>query len=714
MRVLLAAFAALIVSAAASLPAGAYTVRADHPRLLLNEEMLPMLRQRCTTTHAAIFTRMKALVDRRISEGRKDVRYLDDYAFVYLMTQQTSYADWAVSSLLQAAANHQETDGEGSAPGRLSATALAYDWLYDYMTPAQRTTVGNAFVWALENTMPLVGDRQPWLPVDEYYFYALAVYGDGIADATAAQGFDNSYRRYTTRYVPAMDEVVTGGCIDGYGGVRTEIMFVYAWNLKIALGEDWTHACSFLRNSGDYWLFRLRADSYFMRNPGKHNLAQSNRPVLFSYLASEYDNPYWQAQANRFVADTSAWDELLAYQLILWWDPGAPTDPNPPYLSYHDTGSGMTYMRSGWNFANGSRDVTVGFFNGPDLVHNFTQNHFQITRGKDELILDSGKRFSDEDLHYLPFYTHAIAHNTVTIDNPSHGNWGSFTTHDGHTYTISYNGKQDESDEQEGLRRYPRAEGVYGYRGEITDFRDDGDRVYVRGDATYAYRSVSNRVIRDFVYVRPDVFVIRDIVHRNNANWKTRTVWHVVERPVVTGNWTTLRGNWATGGVFENATTRSALVTRGNSQVEIFCLKPDANGGSMRLIGGGNAQGKPWKQDWAPQYPLTYDPSTSYEFWLDDKNWVSCSQYCQQSDIDGRNSTPLGDDAGDWRMEFEAPAGSTNLEFVTALRVAEIGTSPTPVTFNETDSGCSVQVIRAPGDTVKVAFLKDGESSGAY
>jgi hypothetical protein len=46
----------LVLLAVLLLPAlaHAYVVRPDHPRLLLTEEMLPMLRGRCQTTHADI------------------------------------------------------------------------------------------------------------------------------------------------------------------------------------------------------------------------------------------------------------------------------------------------------------------------------------------------------------------------------------------------------------------------------------------------------------------------------------------------------------------------------------------------------------------------------------------------------------------------------------------------------------------------------------
>ncbi|MDM7915517.1 MAG: hypothetical protein QUU85_09685, partial [Candidatus Eisenbacteria bacterium] len=90
----------------------AYTVRTSHPRLLLTPELLPVLRQRCQTTHRAMFMKLRDLVDRRMDEGRKDARYVDDFAFVWLMTQDTRYRDYAIQATIWNAQNGNETDWE--------------------------------------------------------------------------------------------------------------------------------------------------------------------------------------------------------------------------------------------------------------------------------------------------------------------------------------------------------------------------------------------------------------------------------------------------------------------------------------------------------------------------------------------------------------------------------------------------------------------------
>ncbi len=695
----------LVALGAAVQPSAAYTVRSTHPRLFLTSEQLPGLRQRCTTTHAAIFAPLKNLADQRMQEGRKDARYLTVFTFTWLMTQQTVYRDYAITAALDCAAHGSETVGEGSALGRLSSLALAYDWLYNDMTPAQRAAIANAFVPGVRDSKPVYGERYAWLPIDDYYFYALAIYGDGYANADAAAGFDISYRSFTERFVPSLDEVGTYGSVDGYGGVRTTFMWTVAEIYRSALGEDWPNRSEFIRNSGQFWMSRLRGDLRLTRNPGKWNMSDSSKPLLFSYFATVFNNPYWQSLANTFVARTDTWDALDAWPLIVWYNPSLPANAVPDTLSYHCTGSGMTYMRNNWDFSAGSTTVHAGFYNGPDLVQSFTQNHFVIARGQDNLLIDSGAYHSDLDDHYWPYYVRTIAHNAVLIDDPTES-LGNYMNYREIVRTIPDEGEQIRSDMDEGRIRWPLSGGCYGFRGEITNFRDAGDYVYVRGDATAAYRTKASRVVREFVYVRPDIFVVRDLVTRNQAAYKTKAVFHMIDRPEAAGPFTVIRGDLGTGGIFQSADTREAMIRRGDSQCEIIFVTPPAGTGVFRIVGGGNASGQPWKQTWDSGEPLTYSTSSSYEFWVDDRNWPPCGQYCGQSNIDGRNTDEISNEAGDWRVEIEAPTSETDVTFLTVMRVGARGGAPVNVRHLETDTGDAVAIARAPGDTVVVGFRK--------
>lgn len=695
-------FAALVAPGIAD----AYTVRSDHPRILFTEQDLPLLRQRCQTTHASIYEELRTWVDGQKRMGMKNASFCEDYAFLALMSQDPEFEEWAIQVALYNAKRGTEVGGEGSGVGRLSSVVLAYDWLYDLMTPAQRDTIARAFAPYVRDGKPNYQSGAAWLPHDTYYGYALAVFGEGVADADAVAGLDISYRRFTERYVPALGEVGTNGSVDGYAGVRTEMMFIMAEGFRSALGEDWANQSAFVHNSGAYWMHRLRGDERFIRVPGKWNMSNTSPARYFSFFAGRFHDPAWQWLADRYVADNSQWDVQVAWHLILWYDPTVTASWPPASLSYHCTGSGMTFMRDTWDLGPSSRAIHAGFFCGPDLVTTRSQSHFVIARGADNLLIDSGSYQHDLDDHYYPYYTKAIAHNTVLVFQPGE-DFGDYTNYYNQTFPMPNDGGQQRSDRDLGCVKYPEAECTYGYRGEIDRFTDSGEYLYARSDATAAYSaSKVTKVVREFVYVRPNIFVIRDLVRRTNAAYKTKAVFHMIDRPTVDGTFSVVEGNLSTGGVFESAAARKVTIARGQSQARIRFMKPDGTGGLLRLVGGGNASGQAWKQNWNPTDTNTYDASSSYEFWADGRNWISCGQYCNQQEIDGRNTNTPSNEAGDWRVEIEVPPAGTDVSLITFIKVGPLNDPELPARLISTPTAEGVAITRAPGDTVVVVFQR--------
>ncbi len=684
---------------------GAYTVRPEHPRLLLTPQRVPLLRARAQTTHADILGRLRDWADNQIRMGMKNCSFCDDYAFLYLMTQDPAHRDWAIEATLYNAKRNTEVGGEGSALGRVSSIVLAYDWLYNDLTPAQRDTIERAFVPYVRDHKPTYNGAAAWLPYDVYYSYALAICGEGVADADAAEGLDISYRRYTERFLPALNEVGTGGGVDGYGGERTQIMYVMAEMFRSALNEDWTAQSSFIQNSGEFWMHRLRGDLRLLRVPGKYNLANTNMTEYYAYFAGTFRNPNWQALANRYREDPEAWDPTSAWQLILWYDPSIPSDWPPAALSYRCTGSGMVFMRDTWDVGPASRAIHSGFFCGPDLVRTRAQGHFVIARGADNLLIDSGTYQHDVDNHYMPYYIRAIAHNTLLVVEPLE-DFGTFTNYYNETFDIPNDGGQQESDRDLGCVKYPAAECTYGYRGEIDRFVDNGDYLYARSDMSASYSTTkATRVTREFVYVRPDIFVIRDLVRRRSPAYKTKAVFHMVDRPTVNGTFSVVHGNLSTGGVFECAPAREALVARGTSQARIRFMKPDAGAGLLRMVGGANSSGRAWRQSWDAIDTNTFDASSSYEFWVQDRNWISCGLLCSEGEIATRNDSPANE-SGDWRIEIEAASTGTDVSFVTFIKVGPRNEPQLPARLIDTPTAEGVAITRAPGDTLVVAFQR--------
>jgi len=106
----------------------------------------------------------------------------------------------------------------------------------------------------------------------------------------------------------------------------------------------------------------------------------------------------------------------------------------------------------------------------------------------------------------------------------------------------------------------------------------------------------------------------------------------------------------------------------------------------VRLIGGPNAGGTynaGWQQDHDPfadeQEPSdhydTYSPgATSYEFWIDGRNYPPADTDCRVGDVaySARNEPTVGrkaSPAGDWRIEYQAVAASTPVILTTLIHV---------------------------------------------
>jgi hypothetical protein len=110
------------------------------------------------------------------------------------------------------------------------------------------------------------------------------------------------------------------------------------------------------------------------------------------------------------------------------------------------------------------------------------QNSFVLNAAGMPLLLDSGYYDFYNSPHHLGWTKRTIAHNAMTFD----GGLG-----------------QDEPSRLQGTART---------KGEITQFSTSADMDLLVGDATAAYRGQLSKASRGIVYLRPDTFVIFDLL----------------------------------------------------------------------------------------------------------------------------------------------------------------------------------------------------------
>ncbi|MDP3964488.1 MAG: putative Ig domain-containing protein [bacterium] len=690
-------------------------VRLDHPRILINPETLPSIKCRigegntgaCNNPGSTsdLYQEFTDFVDNTIDDDRNgtdsqiDENKVHLYALKYALSGDSSYCDVPVRRMLYDAANTPATFYQGDGPARTYSTALAFDWCYNTISGENRITFANYIVEIMENYFLNSGyhvnDANPWLPHMETIANPLAViFEPGLVDPndTAEASLRDHYDVFRNAFIEGLDQFTCDGAFDGYGGIRYDYMRIGAE--AFLTGTSYTSAFAesdFLRNAGGFWMQKLRSDLNFMKNPGKWNTSHTNLPGYFSLFAMRYDDPYYQWMADYYVENDLYNDGAGLLDLLLWYDPSIPVSPDglDSYPTVRPgTCSGMSYMRSDWDFSEDAQTIQAAFFNGPDMVSSKSQNSFMINRGDDSLAIKSGQRVDDLSLSYQNYYTNSISVNGISIVDPDQ-DFGEDPYHAG--YSKANSGGQVGSDKAAGRLRWPAADGTYGYRGEITRSESSpGEYTYYLGDATQAYGNPANpsdrtdNVTRSFVYLPDDTFVVFDRVQATDPDFAKVYNLHMIDRPLVNGSLTTIEGNWNRGGVFEFANSDLVTIRYGDSALLSRTLLP-ANR-TTRVVGGENCHGENMKESWIPSDDpyyidtLTHSDCTSYEQWIDGRNYTPNSRNLTDDDeprselyseksLLGRNSENPGNESGDWRVEIET-SGQESDTFLHVMQAA--------------------------------------------
>ncbi len=714
-----ALFAAALLAAACTLvltafPARALTVKPGHPRIFFHADSLAAIRARANGPNIEIYRQLRDLADASLpNPGRQNGTYAALYATMYLLSGTQSYGNAAVRIAMSLARHDQEVTGEASGPAAISGVALAYDWAYPLFTAAQRDTIVRKFVTNLGH--PCNASNHPWLYWDLTWSYAYAIAGDaGSNNAFVLSKLQESMDNLADAE-QCLNVLAPNGAIDGYAGTRIFKMMALADCIQ--LGTDYGNPyldSVYLRNSPRFWMARFRPDLKWSRLPGKYNTQESNPSRLFSFFGSRMGDASSQALANALIGSGHWLDDdgvLDSPVLLAFYVPSRaalPLDQAP--LTFWDPGMGFLLCRDGWNMSGTGQDVTLGFFNGPDTQGHKTQNHFFISRGRDNLLIDSGWYKGDIDDHYANYYTRAVAHNTVSIYRAGES-FGTYTNWAGHTRNIANDGGQQNSDLPGGLSRWPTCDGTYGYRGEIRDYEETPEYVHLIGDATPAYNSSKVRkVLRRFVYLRPNWVLVQDQIQLAAPNAPVRALYHSVSRPVPDTPLSVIEGNLGTGGIFRAPNAKEVTIDNGASSARIFVVQAEGGSAEVRIVGGQASNGTAWRQKIEPQDALTYDATRQgYECWIDGTNYPTGGPYLHESDIDSRNIPP--NTAGDWRTEVLVQNAASEVRITTLIQIAPLG-APMPAVISSV-SGDQLSIgVQDGGNEFHIAVCPPGNPCG--
>jgi glycopeptide antibiotics resistance protein len=559
--------------------------------------------------------------------------------------------------------------------------ALAYDWLYDQWTGAQKEALLNKLLDGCEYEIDVIRNQR--LSPYNVYLYnsplqaltacAIAVYGE---NRRAAPIMNFAVDLWKNRVLPVWRQVMgrNGGWHEGgeYVGVGIgQAIYQVPALWRNATGEDVFKSESGIRGFLDFLVYRTRPDGTHMRW-GDVGFVDREVPDRVP-LAIEYRHKaaYSLNGCPRNIEPSSwPWGPLTEASLC---DPQA--IKSLPLEMYFD-GIGMVIARSSWE-----PDATYLTFKAGDNYWSHThldQGAFTLYKGG-ELALDSGfyGPYYGSD-HHMNYTYQTVAHNALTVTDPDDtvpvpakqeprpiandggqrrvgSGWGiepaPLDVNEWHTKREIYHTAT--------IARHHASDGVVAATADLTPAYTN--RHSGRGTFSHRTRRVE-KYWRTIVYDRiNDVMIVFDKITASNADFRKRSLLHLLEKPRKTAYGLTAE-------VFP--TTRPG---QGGGQMEVHVLYPQEP--LVSFVGGKGAH-----------------------FFVNDKNY----------DEDGKIWASMGNrrdlEAGAWRVEIMPSRAQREDLFMMALKPMARGkTNPVHIRRLEEENSASCE-INGIARTLKLSF----------
>ncbi len=611
-----------------------YTLKKEHPRIFCGTPTL--LLKRCQGPAAEDYTVVKERADRALRAGVEYIgnkwaipEDLMNLGLAYLVERARGgdaapYADavvrqWGDGAILR--------NREGCAFGY---HALAYDWIYDALTPEQRVRYGDALgAWLRWFTdVPEITLKaghweynQTWGPVHlnvmhsrdaitQKLFIALAIAGSGSKYEADAKSFlDSWHKRIPAECLPAFNRM--GGVWSesmGHGGYGPVTVIPYAFAAwRSATGID------YFKSAFPAELPRWTAYTMMPHNDRTAWIDDGDGGLPGAFVRA---SPFLRDGLSRFLGDKGRtwiherWQRVAALDASI-----SPTGPETLPLGTHFKGAGHVYVRSAWNDPN----ATWAFFGaGPQLAGHSRddEGHFLISK-KGALVSRAGGQGGNDDDYYSGG---SLIYNLVTIYNPAE----KF--------------RRDRANENDGgLLRGVYLDGPWPReRGHITAFETTAKHSYAAADLTKGYSAAkAKEVTRQFLYLRgaKEYVIVFDRIEAADPAFRRHWFLHVPTEPAsVDGalSWLSL----------PEADGDKQVLSKGRSRAFLHPLLPEKAGVTVR--------GGPGKEAWG--HPLEATAQFNHS-------------------TPGRDKPPICP----WRIEVADPGTGSRTLFLHVLEVTDEG-----------------------------------------
>ena len=552
-------------------------IRNDHPRLFFNTETWPAVRQRALGTERDWYSNIKGRVDRLLTE-RINATESKEFgveaawaAFVFRVTQDVKYLELSKKCLetslsFYEACYEQKKSVNWYSTSRVHAT-LAWDWLFNDLTEAERRTYMSRLVQVINNVIKakpsiyrenISGYTTGFYGVKNcLWFIGCTAFGTGIESELVNEwlvwGHDENMKLLEYRQKACGDD--GGGASPTLGYVFgaypwAEQNFFYTWLSSTSenIAPDFPHGAMLTNYIIWNWIAADPVPLEFGYGDTPHTSNRLPISQLNTHMAN-IRHLYGQASPKaaalaRHIQQTlpnqsysSSW---FIYPFLLTKMDNSP-DPFAPEnlpLARHFDNMGQIFMRSG----TGKNDTYCLFSCGGTLTqhrHYDALNFVIYHRGF--LALDSGTRYKEFDngQHLANYFAQTVAHNCIVIhqpDEPPARYWGG-------TVTGNHGGQHKQ------------------LGSVVKAFETNPDYVYVAGDATACYQhglvkrqglpdlgEKCNLVTRQLVFLPPSHFVIFDRVDSTDASYRKDWLIHTAHKPTLLNK--TIRADHGEGRMF--------------------------------------------------------------------------------------------------------------------------------------------------------------------
>ena len=516
-----------------AVPADCALARREHPRLLFTTADIPRLRERLKAPRLA---KELAWAKRLAAEGKADAVLL---GVLYHLTGEKAYLERARAKLR---------------PTWVQTYPLAADLVMAGLTPAEQAAEADRIVEVIR--------ANRWRP---RVVLALAAWGHGHDDYLAgvlARRYGEDLVRgvaYNNLWSRGRGGSSMGHGYNGEHFYSEWFTMAVAWTN--ATGQDWVAKCDFAAHAPAWYLFHYRP---WEPRPACVHVGvtamcrhwQTVTPAKFSgddlavLAAARFRDGVGQWWVDEVISKVSmGWGTTAPGQggvwgKLLWYDPSLPAvEPKmlPPARLFPENGHAV--MRSDWTPGAVYGLFRCGRFGEIDGYwgRNNTDNlHFLIGR-KGILAADTGAVHSLNNKalgfagpaasgegvpHVTSYARQTIAHNSITVGREPL----VLTGCKGKVLGVVRRGGQSPIQDKAWWKAWglaPPRPGDRPFReGRIVAYETSPELDYAAGDATRSYPPTRVKsVTRQFVYLRPDTFVVFDRVVA--AREGLETIWNL-------------------------------------------------------------------------------------------------------------------------------------------------------------------------------------------